>query len=113
MGEGWQRCQAQGESANQRMRILIQLRNLSTQFDNAMEKVSEFFKKEKDPFFQRGVRKGIEQGIDQKNQEFVRNLITQLGLSDEQAAGVANVSADFVKEIRATIDKKQKLSFDF
>jgi len=92
------------------LRILIQLRNLTKEFDNAMEHVSVFFKEEKDPFFQKGVRKGIEQGIEQgidlKNHEFVRNLTTQLGLSDDQAAGVANVSVEFVKEIRSAIAPK-------
>lgn len=92
------------------LRILIQLRNLTKQFDNAMEKVSEFFKEERDPFFQKGVikgiEKGIEQGIDLKSQEIVQNLITTLGLSDEQAAGVAGVSIEFVREIRAKMIKK-------
>ena len=92
------------------LRILIQLRNLTKQFDNAMEKVSEFFKEERDPFFQKGVIKGIEQGIergiDLKSHEIVQNLITKLGLSDEQAAGVAGVSIQFVMDVRAEIIKK-------
>lgn len=96
------------------LRILIQLRNLTKQFDNAMEKVSEFFKEERDPFFQKGVirgieqgiEKGIERGIDLKSHEIVQNLITKLGLSDEQAAGVAGVSIQFVMDVRAEITKK-------
>ena len=108
------------------LRILIQLRNLTKQFDNAMEKVSEFFKEERDPFFQKGVIKGIEQGIekgmergmekgieqgiekgiDLKSHEIVQNLITKLGLSDEQAAGVAGVSIEFVRDVRAEMTKK-------
>jgi len=31
-----------------------------------MEYVSVFFKEEKDPFFQRGVRKGIEKGMNKE-----------------------------------------------
>ncbi len=94
----------------QQLRILIQLRNLTEQFDLAMEKISKFFKEEKDPFFQKGVRKGIEQGIEQgidlKNHAIVHNLITKLGLSDEQAAGVAEVSVEFVKGIRNSLPRK-------
>jgi predicted transposase/invertase (TIGR01784 family) len=102
----------------QQLRILIQLRNLSEQFNHAMEKVSKFFKEERDPFFQKGIKKGIEegiemgivkgieQGIDIKNHEVVKNLILELGLSDEQTSAVAGVSVEFVKEIRTAIDKK-------
>jgi predicted transposase/invertase (TIGR01784 family) len=102
----------------QQLRMLIQLRNLAKQFDRAMEKVSKFFKEEKDPFFQRGIEKGmeqgiekgreqgIEQGIEQKNNEVVRNLIRELGLSDEQAASVAGVTVEFVREVRAYLVKK-------
>ncbi len=35
----------------------------------------------------------------------IKNLILQLGLSDEQAAGIAEVSIEFVKKIRASLDK--------
>lgn len=35
--------------------------------------------------------------------EEVRNLITKLGLSDVQAAEVAGVSVDFVKQVRANL----------
>ena len=36
----------------------------------------------------------------------IKNLILQLGLSDEQTAGIADVSIDLVKKIRADLNKK-------
>jgi predicted transposase YdaD len=38
--------------------------------------------------------------------EEVRNLITKLGLSDEQAADVAGVTIEFVKQVRATLKEQ-------
>lgn len=35
-------------------------------------------------------------------------LIQQLGLDDEAAAGVAEVSIDFVRKVRADLEKKKK-----
>jgi len=51
-------------------------------------------------------KKGFEQAIYLKNQEVVRNLISQFDLRDEQIADVVNVSVEFVKEIRAAIAKR-------
>lgn len=39
-------------------------------------------------------------GAIEKSREVVANLITKLGLSDEQAAEVAEVSIVFVKKVR-------------
>jgi hypothetical protein len=50
--------------------------------------------------------KGIEKGREEEQVKVIKNLIVQLGLSDEQAAGVAEVSIDFVKKIRADLNKK-------
>jgi hypothetical protein len=46
---------------------------------------------------------GIEIGEAKKSHHVVENLIIKLGLSDEQAADVAEVSVDFVKNIRQEI----------
>ncbi len=65
-----------------------------------------------DLLVRKGLRQGIEQGIaqgeQQKSYAFVRNLIQQLGLDDKAAAGVAEVSIDFVKKVRADLNKKKK-----
>jgi hypothetical protein len=38
--------------------VLLQLRDLETQFDEVMESISTFFKEERDPFYKRGEKKG-------------------------------------------------------
>jgi len=40
------------------LRVLVQLRKLEHQFDEAMETITKFFKEEKDPLFRRGEAKG-------------------------------------------------------
>lgn len=40
------------------IRVLLQLRDLETQFDEVMESISTFFKEERDPFYKRGEKKG-------------------------------------------------------
>lgn len=40
--------------------------------------------------------------------EVVRNIIVKLGLTNEQAAEVAEVSIDFVEKVRADLQKKDK-----
>jgi len=52
-------------------------------------------------------RRGIEKGAETKSYNVVANLIQQLGLDDAAAAGVAEVSVDFVKKVRADLDKKK------
>ena len=86
----------------QQLRILIQLRNLAKQFNQAMETISKFFKVEKDPLFQ----KGKEEGKGEGKTEIIRNLIIKLGFNDEQAAEIGNVSIDFVKNLRASLIEK-------
>ena len=82
----------------QQLRILIQLRNLSKQFNHVMQTVSKFFKEEKDPLFKKG--KEI------KSHEVVESLISELRLEDEQVARIAKVSVDFVRKVRASLNKK-------
>ena len=44
---------------------------------------------------------------ERKSHEFVKNLISKFGFTDEQAASAAEVSTGFVKEIRASLKKKK------
>lgn len=50
---------------------------------------------------------GIEKGRKEKNHIVVENLLSKLGLSDEQAADVAEVSVAFVKKVRKEIETKK------
>lgn len=54
-----------------------------------------------------GLKKGEEKGREEEKTILVKNLITQLGLSDEQASEVAKVSLSFVQEIRSTLSSKK------
>jgi predicted transposase YdaD len=48
----------------------------------------------------RAEQKGIEKGKAEGKAEVVANLITRLGLSNEQAAEIAGVDIDFVARVR-------------
>ena len=63
-----------------------------------MVTVSKFFKEENDFFYKRGEEK--------KSRAVVENLISELGLSDEQAARLAEVSVEYVAKIRASLKEK-------
>ena len=52
---------------------------------------------------ERGEAKGKAEG----KAEFVRNLINKFGFNDEQAASAADVTVDYVKQIRASLKKKK------
>lgn len=57
----------------------------------------------------RATKQGIQKGEQKKSRDVVENLLSKLGLSDEQAAEVAEVSIEFVQKIRAQLNKKKKL----
>jgi len=97
------------------LRIFTQLRkNLEQELEKAMITVSEFFKKENDFLYKRGeanglekgIEKGVEKGEEKKSHAVVENLLSELGLSDEQAARIAEVSVEYVAKIRASLKKK-------
>ena len=73
------------------------LNELEPQFEKAMESVNTFFKEENDYLYRRGAAK--------KSHSIVENLILKLGLTDEQAADVAEVDTDYVKKVRAELKK--------
>ena len=50
-------------------------------------------------------QKGIEKGRAEGKAEVVRNLIVKLGLDDEKAANIAEVSVEFVQQVRAGIQR--------
>ncbi len=80
------------------LRIFVQLRNnIEQQFEKVMESVTKFFKEENDFLFKKGEVK--------KDNVYVENLILKLGLSDEQIADIGKVSIDFVRSVRARLEK--------
>ena len=85
------------------LRIFAQLRNsVEQEFEKAMVTVSKFFKEENDFLYKKGETKGEEK----KSQIVVENLLSELGLSDEQAARIAEVPVEYVAKIRASLKKK-------
>jgi len=48
----------------------------------------------------------VQEAREEEQVKVIKNLIVQLGLSDEQAAGIAEVSTDLVKKIRAGLNPK-------
>ena len=80
----------------------MQLRaEIEQQFEKAMETVSKFFREEKDFLY----RKGEVKGREEKDMKVVTKLITELGLSDEQAANIVEVPVSFVKSVRDGLNK--------
>src|SRR5690606_18547425 len=88
------------------LRIFVQLRSeVGYQFERIMETITKFFKEEKDFLFRKGEAKGIEKGAEAKSYEVVKNLITELSLTDDTIARVAEVSLEFVKKVRNDLAK--------
>ena len=94
------------------LRIFVQLRtNVEHQLEKVMQSISTFFKEENDIFYRKGERigieKGIEKGAEKARHTVIENLLTKLGVSDEKAAEIAEVSIEYVKEIRASLEAQK------
>ena len=74
-----------------------------------LDSINTFFKVERDPFYIMGFKKGLEIGIRQaeteKDRQWVTNIILKLGLSDEETADIVNVSIQFVRKVRRSLNK--------
>ncbi len=88
------------EKYRSQLRVLVQLRNLKPIFDDAMDNLTDFFKKENDIYYILGERKGEAKGEAKKERLVVKNLVQQTDFTNEQIAALASVSVDFVKKIR-------------
>jgi hypothetical protein len=51
-------------------------------------------------------KRGLEKGEEKKSHIIVENLIVKMGLSDEQAADLAEVPLDFVAKVRLSLGKR-------
>ncbi|RQO74736.1 hypothetical protein DBR43_04950 [Pedobacter sp. KBW06] len=67
-----------------------------------MQSVSTFFKEEEDFLYQRGEKKAKEK----MSHAFVKSLILESDLSDDQIGRIVKVEVDFVKERRAELNNK-------
>lgn len=84
------------------LRIFAQLRsNVEPQLLKIMQSVNTFFKVEKDVFYKLGERKGVEKGAEKARQIMVENLLTKRGFTDQEAAEIAEVPVDYIREIRS------------
>lgn len=89
------------------LRIFIQLRtNIEQYYYKAMDSVSKFFRVERDPYYKRGVIKGKIETSEKMKHAFVKNLLMEPGFSDEQVARLAEVSIDYVQQVRAELNNK-------
>jgi hypothetical protein len=50
-----------------------------------------------------GIEIGVEKGREQERRAFVENLLSATEFSDVKIAGLANVTVDFVSEIRTSL----------
>lgn len=74
---------------------------------NVMNTLDIYVEKGRKEGMEKGIEKGMEKGMEKKSFEVVQNLITELGLSDKQAARIAEVPEAFVKKIRTALHKKK------
>lgn len=85
-----------------KLRILVQLRNnVKSELDIIMQLVSVFFKEENEFLYRKGEIKGRKQTL----HAIVANLLAEPGISDEQAARIAEVSVRYVGRVRAQMAK--------
>lgn len=84
------------------IRIFVQFRKqFENQLTKAMESVSTFFREEDDFLYRRGEKRGIVRGIEKGKKIIVKNLLKSSSFSDKEIANIAEVTIDFVKDIRA------------
>ncbi len=74
-------------------------------FDKAIKEITKNKKTMgiREMVLERARKEGLEKGIAEGKAEVVKNLITKMGLSDAQAADIAEVSIDFVKALRGKL----------
>lgn len=81
------------------LRVLAQLRNLGIKLKSAMDSIAQFISPEKDAFYLIGQERAEER--------IVRGLLTKSVLSVEQIADAAEVSVEFVKEVKQKLIDSQ------
>jgi hypothetical protein len=82
------------------LRILSQLRNLDQEISEVMESIATFFSIERDPYYIRGEKKGLEKG----KKTIVKNLLRTTDFSTTRIASLAEVTEDFVLEVKRSLN---------
>jgi predicted transposase/invertase (TIGR01784 family) len=86
----------------QQLRILSQLRNLALDNLEIMDSVADFMSEEKDIFYRRGEKKGLEKG----KIAVIKNLLLHTDFTIAKIASLTDVTEDFVKNVKKTLKKK-------
>ncbi|MDZ7900254.1 MAG: hypothetical protein U5N85_19800 [Arcicella sp.] len=66
-----------------------------------MDSISQYIKIEEDVLFLKGIEKGVESTLENKNRQFVISLLNGTDFSVEKIANLASVGVEFVEKIRA------------
>ncbi|QNL49778.1 Rpn family recombination-promoting nuclease/putative transposase [Olivibacter sp. SDN3] len=80
------------------LRVLVQLRKLEHQFDEAMETITKFFKEEKDPLFRRGEAKGEAKG-ELKERTTIAREMKKDGIPVDQIAKFTKLSLKEIEKL--------------
>lgn len=74
------------------LRVLAQLRSFDLKLNDIMDSIANLIREEKDIFYLRGQQK--------EQIKIVTNLLSQTDFGLEKIANIANVTVDFVKNVR-------------
>jgi hypothetical protein len=103
------KAKAKGGLVEQRylnqLRVLVQLRNLETQFNHVMEPASTVFKEERDPYY----IKGFDKGKIKASCEAAIKLIQATELTDDLIATLTGATISFVRKRRRALKKRKSI----
>lgn len=74
-----------------------------------MEPAGTVFKEERDPYYIKGFKKGMEKERIKASSEFAERLILGTGFTNEVIAVLAGVTIAFVKAKRQAVAKKNRI----
>ncbi|GAB4051021.1 RpnC/YadD family protein [Spirosoma litoris] len=86
------------------LRVLVQLRKLQPVLETVMEKLTQYFKEQEDPFYKKGERLGFSVGLENGRKQgielVVSNLLRETALSISEIARLAEVPISFVEALK-------------
>ncbi|GAB4023144.1 hypothetical protein GCM10028773_39080 [Spirosoma koreense] len=86
------------------LRVLVQLRKLQPVLETVMEKLTQFFKEQEDPFFQKGERLGFDRGLENGKRLVILNLLKETNFSIHKIARLADVQVSLVEQLKKGLD---------